>query len=601
MIDLKAHRPLIRRLAIACGGLLVLLTAGLISLPVSSSAVLAELKTIISRDVAPVSRIEGRASLRLLPHPTVDLSGVTLSFENNIELKAPSISFGLRILSLLGGRYEPVSMHLESPSVTVPDALVPKSANDLGPMLAVSIAGPAIQQRQIETISLNGGSIGSIGDKSKASNATKLKAALYLYADGSKSLSASGLWHQQEASLKMDLGAADPLQAEARALTLDLAAPAGTVWLKGEAFRDGKAQFDGRIVSTLTRLDQLSDWLALVPPITIATSLAMDGKAHLTPLTLAISGAQIKLGAVQMTGGISFDISGPRPLVTGTLSAGDMDVTTFLTPIWPKQASAAGWKLDPVDPELTPRQDLDIRLSAERVNLGIVRISNVALGIMAKDRTLDITLASAKLFQGSAKGKLTIRPVEEGFAVSTHGSFDTIDIGQSTLALMDMKKVDGTTTGKFSFDASGPSLDQWMKSLSGSTEMTVTNGSMTGINIASVLKRIETRPLSVIRDMRGGTTDFESMRILAQLTNGVAQLSDTDMNFSPNHMALTGSINIGERTLSLLGEASAPAPANGADPAILAYTITGSFDDPVLTPDINRILKRSGGAPASAD
>ena len=140
-----------------------------------------------------------------------------------------------------------------------------------------------------------------------------------------------------------------------------------------------------------------------------------------------------------------------------------------------------------------------------------------------------------------------------------------------------------------------------MKSLSGSTEMTVTNGSMTGINIASVLKRIETRPLSVIRDMRGGTTDFESMRILAQLNNGVAQLSDTDMKFSPNHMALTGSIDIGERTLALLGEASAPAPANGADPAVLAYTITGSFDDPVLTPDINRILKRSGGAPANAD
>jgi AsmA protein len=601
MIQLNAHFHLIRRLAIACGGLLVLSFAGLISLPISSAAILSELKASISRDVAPVTRIEGSASLHLLPQPTVDLSSVTLSFENNIELKAPRISFGLRVFSLLGGRYEPVSMHLESPAVTIPDALVPKSANDLSPVLAASIAGPAIQQRQIETITLNGGSIGSLTGQSAASNATKLKAAVYLSADGTKSLSASGLWRQQEVSLKIDFGAADPKQAQARTLSLDLTTPTGTLWLKGEAFRDGKAQFDGRIVSTITRLDQLSEWLALAPPINIATSLVMDGKARLTPLMLAISDAQVKLGAVQMTGGISFDVSGPRPLVTGTLSAGDMDVTTFLTPIWPKQASAAGWKLDPVDPELTPRQDLDIRLSADRVNLGIVRISNVALAIMAKDRALDITLASAKLFQGSAKGKLTIQPAERGFTVSTHGSFDTIDLGQSTLALMDMKKIDGSASGKFTFDASGPSLDQWMKTLSGSTELLVTNGSMTGINISSVLKRIETRPLSVIRDMRGGTTDFESMRLAAQLNNGIARLGDADMKFLPNHMALTGSIDIGKRNLNLAGEASAPAPANGAEPAVLAYTITGSFDDPVLTPDINRILKRSGGSPATAD
>jgi AsmA protein len=327
----------------------------------------------------------------------------------------------------------------------------------------------------------------------------------------------------------------------------------------------------------------------------------LDGTAHLTPVSLAISAAKVKLGSVDMTGGVSFDISGPRPLVAGTLSAGDMDVTSFLTPIWPKQASASAWKLTPVDPELTPQQDLDIRLSAERVNLGIVRISNVALSIMAKDRALDVTLASAKLFQGSAKGKLSIHPNAQGFSVMTRGTFDTIDIGQSTLALMDMRRVEGTASGKFSFDATGASLDQWMRSLSGSTDIAIANGTMTGINIASVLKRIETRPLSVIRDMRGGKTDFETMRISAELANGKAKLNDTTMKLAPNQMSLAGSIDIGERSLDLNGEASAPAPANGAEPAVLAYTVTGSFDDPVVTPDINRILKRSSTAPAPAE
>ena len=116
------------------------------------------------------------------------------------------------------------------------------------------------------------------------------------------------------------------------------------------------------------------------------------------------------------------------------------------------------------------------------------------------------------------------------------------------------------------------------------------------MNIATILKRIETRPLSVIRDMRGGKTDFETMHVSMRIANGTATIDDSEMLFAPNMMKLNGSVAIGERQLNLVGEATGPAPQNGAEPAVLAYTVTGSFDDPIVTPDINRILKRSGGA-----
>ena len=606
MIAIKISPSLIRKLALAAVCLTMLLAAGFVSIPVSSGPVLAELREILSRDLSPVSTIEGRASLHFLPQPTIEISSLSLSFDNKIELQSPSVSFGLRMFSLLGSRYEPTSMHLEQPKVSVPERLVPTDLVSLAPLLAASLAADddrdrALSRHQIEMITMNGGKIEISGTANTLAGGSNLKASLYFLKEGSKSLSLSGLWHQQDVAAKVDLGKPDPRQEQASRLSFDFNAPTGSVRLEGEVFRRGKAEFDGTIVSDVSRIDRLSEWLNLSPPVDIATSLRLDGKAHLTPLALAVSDAQVKLGPVQMTGGISFDVSGPRTLVTGTLSAGDMDVTSFLTPVWPKQISSAGWKLDTFDQEATPRQDLDIRLSAERVNLGIVRISNVALAIMAKDRALDVTLASAKLFQGSAKGKMSMRPVETGYSVSTHGSFEAIDIGQSTLALMDMKKVEGTATGKFNFDASGTTLDQIMKSLSGTTEFAITNGTLTGINMASVLKRIETRPLSVIRDMRGGKTDFETMHVFAQANDGKAELSDTDMKFAPNHMVLKGQINIGARTLNLTGEALGPPPSNGAEPAVLAYTVTGNFDDPIVTPDINRILKRSNEAPASAE
>ncbi len=606
MIDLNAYRPLIRRAAIACGGIVAFLALGLISFPISSGPVLSELKEIIGREIGPVNRIEGQASLRLLPQPLLDISALTISFENKIELKSHDVSFGLRVFSLLGGRYEPVSMHVESPHVTVPSELVPNDPDRLGKSLAVGLSpvhakSEKTDHRQIETITMTGGQLSVTEHDVPRPEATDLNMAVYFYTDGSKSLSGSGLWRQQDVSYSVSLGSANPSLEGARSLNLDISALSSSVRLKGEAFRGGMAQFDGRIVSDIARLDKMGDWLALAPPITFATSLTIDGKAHLTPLALAISEAQIKLGPVQMTGGVSFDISGPRPLVTGTLSAGDMDVTNFLSPIWPKQSDAVGWKVATISPELTPQQDFDIRLSAERINLGIVRISNVALAIMAKDRNLDITLASARLFQGSAKGKVTVQPDSSGFAVATHGNFETIDIGQATLALMDIKKIDGTVTGNFNLTASGPSLDQWMKSISGNADGLLANGSLAGVNIPSILKRIETRPLSAIRDMRGGKTDFETMRISARFANGTATLNEADMTLQPNRMKLVGNVDLGERKLNLSGEAVGPPPQSGAEPAILAYSLTGTFDDPVVTPDISRILKRSSSTPATAD
>jgi AsmA protein len=166
---------------------------------------------------------------------------------------------------------------------------------------------------------------------------------------------------------------------------------------------------------------------------------------------------------------------------------------------------------------------------------------------------------------------------------------------------MDLRKLEGSMSGKFDVESTGRSIDDMMKSLSGRAEFSLANGTLSGVNMSTILKRIETRPLSVIRDMRGGKTDFETMRISTHITNGIANIDDSEMVFTPNTMKLSGSVSVGERQINLSGEATGPTPQNGAEPAVLAYTVTGGFDDPVVTPDINRILKRSSGAAASPD
>ena len=606
MIAIEKYRPLIRRLA----GLIVVVVAltliGSIAIPINGEAVFTDLKPAISQDFGPITAIEGQAELRLLPHPAIDIVELRLSFSNNVKIEAPRVSFGLSLFALLGGRYEPVSSTLTTPRILLPSEFVPNGPETLAKELttllsAQSQMNSSIKMGRLESITLNNGTFAFTDKASKPLAPSTINGTLYFLTDGARRLTATGTWHKQDVALQAEIGPLSAPENNGRKIALYVSNSLGSVKLDGATTKNNNALFSGRLAVEIGRIDRLSEWLALQPPILFPTSLKLEGVAAITPLTIAVSEAQVRLGNVSMTGGVSLDLSKPRPLITGTLSTGDMDVTSFLTPIWPKQQEQAGWKISPIDPNITPDQDLDIRLSAERINLGIVRISNAALSIIARDRALNVTLASAHMFQGTTKGKISIIPIDQGFSLSSHWSVEAFDIGQTTLALMDMRKLEGSVSGKFDLESSGQSIDEMMKSLSGKADFSITNGTLSGINLATILKRIETRPLSVIRDMRGGKTDFETMRISMHIANGTANIDESEMLFSPNLMRLNGTVAIGERQLNLTGEATGPTPQNGAEPAVLAYTVTGGFDDPVVTPDINRILKRSSGTTAAPE
>jgi uncharacterized protein involved in outer membrane biogenesis len=606
MTTIKQNRPLIRSLA----GLIVfgvaLAIIGSISIPINSETVLRDLKNTISQDVGSIKTIDGKPELRFLPHPAIDIVDLNLSFNNDVKLNAPRVSLGLSLMALIGGRYEPISSTLTSPSILIPTEIVPKDTNEFAEDLRALLASPAktnaiAKISRLETITINKGTFTFTNKDTSQSVPSTMSGTLTFLTDGAKRLNVAGNWRKQDETVKTEIGPFSDTINGGRKTTLFVSNALGSITLSGTTPAGKDSLFAGHLSVDTARIDRVSEWLSLKPPVPFSTSLKIDGVASITPQIIAVSEAQVRLGNVTMIGGVSLDISKPRPLITGTLSAGDMDITSFLTPIWPKQQEQAGWKNSPIDPNVAPDQDLDIRLSAERINLGIVRISNAALSILARERTLNITLASAHMFQGMTKGKISIHPIDQGFSLSSHVAFETIDIGQTTLALMDVRKLEGSISGKFDVESNGRSIDDIMKAMSGKADFILTNGTLSGVNLSTLLRRIETRPLSVVRDMRGGKTDFDTMRMSMRITNGTAYIDASEMLFAPNRMTLNGSVAIGERQLNLVGEAAGPTPQNGAEPAVLAYTITGDFDDPIVTPDINRILKRSSGTAASPD
>jgi len=581
-----------RRLGIAALLFLVLIGVGsLISVPVDGERAGRLIRPTLIGFLGPDVTLDLSASLSILPRPTLQIFNLNISKKDRFSIKSQQASVPVSLVTLLSGGLSGSSLTVNDPVITLPPSVLPETRQNALALLTGTLgAADSIQQTPIEAIAIRSGRI-VVAAEAPLSFVEKFDADLSITKAGRIDFDLRLPWKSEAVDVSARIDPVDPKTGSKAASLLIKSAP-GTISLDGALATTPELHFAGTIDLAIKAIDRFGKWLDIDPPLTFATPLAVKGAAEITSERIAIREAALTLGKIEMKGGIGLDIAGQRPLIFGSLSAGDMDVTEFLSPLWPKQAQ--GWKTEPLSNGLTPEQDFDVRFSAERVNLGIVRIANLAVSILAKDRALDLTLGGSKLFQGSAKGKVSIKPEDEGYRLALHGSFDNVDLAQATLAFMDMRKIEGTTEGKFEFESQGRTADAIMKALSGTTDVTISNGTLNGVNLATILKRIETRPLSAIRDMKGGKTDFDRVHVSAAIANGNATLEKAEMIFPPNGMTMTGQVNIGERRLTLEGIATGPDPENGTAPAILPYTVTGSFDDPVVTPDVGRILKRQG-------
>jgi AsmA protein len=116
-----------------------------------------------------------------------------------------------------------------------------------------------------------------------------------------------------------------------------------------------------------------------------------------------------------------------------------------------------------------------------------------------------------------------------------------------------------------------------------------------------LLKRIERRPLSGGGEFRTGKTPYETLTVNLKIVQGVANVEDVRMEGPSVGLALAGSASIPERELDLRGTASllsiSTSGPNAAAPAFeLPFMVQGPWDDPIILPDPESRIQRSGAA-----
>ena len=105
------------------------------------------------------------------------------------------------------------------------------------------------------------------------------------------------------------------------------------------------------------------------------------------------------------------------------------------------------------------------------------------------------------------------------------------------------------------------------------------------------------RPLSGGGNFRSGSTPYDTLTIALKFAEGIATAEDVRLEGPAARITLTGAASVPAREFDLKGTASLTSLPNAPPGFDLPFVVQGPWDDPLVFPDPESLIRRS---PASA-
>jgi AsmA protein len=322
----------------------------------------------------------------------------------------------------------------------------------------------------------------------------------------------------------------------------------------------------------------------------------LKARANATETSIALTNVNVELDGNVAEGVMSYGGDG-RQILQGTLAAEALNVTPYMSTIRMMAGGTRDWNRQPFDLRGLSGNDLDLRLSAARMTVGKTNFGRTALGLNVRNGALTLSVGEAQLYGGVAKGSFNVTRVDSKADVRAQFQLTDVDLEACLGELFGMRRLAGKGTLGVTLEAAGTNPFGLAQSLDGRATLTSQNGALSGFNIEQLLKRLERRPLSGAGDFRSGRTPFDKLTVAVRLNDGIASTEDVRFDGPTVQLTLNGAASIPSREFDLKGVANLVPPTGATRTFELPFVIQGPWDDPLILPDSESLLRRS---PASA-
>jgi len=417
----------------------------------------------------------------------------------------------------------------------------------------------------------------------------------------SKSFAATGrfMWHDEplDATLSLtDFVAA--LAGEKSGLKLRLAGAPLKLAFDGYISHRPTLRMEGTLAADTASLRDALRWAAYwTSPGGGFGRFALKAQANVVGGNISLSRANVELDGNSGEGVLTFASDG-RQTLQGTLATEGLDLTPYVSTIRLLTGREREWNRLPLALEGLNGFDLDLRLSAAHVTVANAKLGRTAVAVNLRSGNLTVAVGESQAFGGVLTGSFGLARSTGGADVKAQLQFSDVDLDQCLGELVGVRRIEGKGNLGFTFDSSGESVYDLTKALNGTAILSSRKGAIAGVNVEQLLRRLERNPLSGRGDVRGGKTPYELLAINLKVTQGTAQVDDLRIEAPGVRLALAGSASIPARELDLKGTATLMASAStDAAPAFeLPFVVQGPWDDPMVWPDPQILIKRSGAA-----
>jgi AsmA protein len=591
----------LKRLAVFAG---VVIAAGIAAIAAASflasaegarDAVKAQIRAVTGLD--PVLR--GPVEVSLFPQGTVSLVDVVLGEAGSPTppLTADRLVAHLRFLPLLLGRIEIANIVLDHPRIALDiDADGRSNWSPLLSSLAHALK-PADHVASFSEIRIDHGTI-AIADASRRKVESLSDVDLSLaWPAISKSFGATGrfTWHDEPIETSViisDFLAA--LLGESSGLKVRLNGAPLRLAFEGTISNQPSLKADGTLSAEAPSLRDALRWTGDSPvPGGGFGRFALKGQAKLVGSAISLSGVNVELDGNAAEGVLTYAANGQKTW-QGTLDASDLDLTPYVSTVRVMTSNTREWNRGPMALDGLTGFDIDLRLSAAKVTIGHARLGRTAVAASLRGGKLLVTVGEAQAYNGVIRGSLALAKAEGGAEVKSEMQFADVDLDSCLGELFGLRRVEGKGNMSFALEGAGESVFALTRNISGTVNLTAEHGTLTGINVEQVLRRLERRPLSP-GDYRSGRTPFDKLTLALKVANGAVSVDDATVDGAAVRIAVTGTASIPTRELDLKGTA---ALLNGPNDVAfeLPFVVSGPWDSPLPMPEASILIQRSGAA-----
>lgn len=348
---------------------------------------------------------------------------------------------------------------------------------------------------------------------------------------------------------------------KAAGFTLDLGGKQGDNSFKGKLTSPISGNFEAERYQFSKLAGSISVTGPNLPKGTLAVNLSGNAAIDLAKKNAQLnllarfdqSNIDAKLGLTQFS----------PPTLAFELEVDKINLDNYLAP--KNEQHASGAAEEPID-----LSALKAANASGTIRIGALQVSGTkAADIRAKvklaDGRLEVSPHSAKLYQGSATGALTLEANGNRFALKE--TLSQINIAPLLKDLAGKDMLEGHGDLALDLSSSGNRSSALKKALNGTARIKLKDGAVKGINLAESLRKAKSALAAKSSSEQSASkqekTDFSELSASFAIKNGIAHNDDLSLKSPFLRISGSGDINIGADSIDYLAKAAVVASAGG--------------------------------------